>query len=69
MRLLEIVRGRSTSDQTLRTSLGLAKTLGKVGVVVGNGPGFVGNRMMFPYMDQTQYMVEEGRPRSRWTRP
>jgi 3-hydroxyacyl-CoA dehydrogenase len=60
MRLLEIVRGRSTSAQTLRTSLALAKTLGKVGVVAGNGPGFVGNRMMFPYMYETQYMVEEG---------
>ena len=60
MRLLEIVRGQSTSGQTLATSLVLAKKLGKVGVVVGNGPGFVGNRMMFPYMYETQYMVEEG---------
>ena len=31
-----------------------------MGVVAGNGPGFVGNRMMFPYMYETQYMVEEG---------
>lgn len=60
MRLLEIVRGRATSPATLATALGLAKALGKVGVVVGNGPGFVGNRMMFPYMYETQYMVEEG---------
>jgi 3-hydroxyacyl-CoA dehydrogenase len=60
MRLLEIVRGTVTAPQTLATALGLAKTLGKVGVVVGNGPGFVGNRMMFPYMYETQYMVEEG---------
>jgi 3-hydroxyacyl-CoA dehydrogenase len=60
MRLLEIVRAPSTSAQTLATSLALAKKLGKVGVVVGNGPGFVGNRMMFPYMYETQYMVEEG---------
>jgi 3-hydroxyacyl-CoA dehydrogenase len=60
MRLLEIVRGTATTPQTLATSLGLAKSLGKVGVVVGNGPGFVGNRMMFPYMYETQYLVEEG---------
>ena len=60
MRLLEIVRGHSTSGQTLATSVALAKKLGKVAVVVGNGPGFVGNRMMFPYMYETQYMVEEG---------
>ncbi len=60
MRLLEIVRGAETSPTTLATALGFAKALGKVGVVVGNGPGFVGNRMMFPYMYETQYMVEEG---------
>ncbi len=60
MRLLEIVRGAGTSHQTLATALGLARALNKVGVVVGNGPGFVGNRMMFPYMYETQYMVEEG---------
>lgn len=60
MRLVEIVRGRATSHATLATVLGVAKALGKVGVVVGNGPGFVGNRMMFPYMYETQYMVEEG---------
>ena len=60
MRLLEIVRGGSTATSTLATALAFAKTLGKVGVVVRNGPGFVGNRMMFPYMYETQYLVEEG---------
>jgi 3-hydroxyacyl-CoA dehydrogenase len=60
MRLVEIVRGRRTAPGTLATALAVAKALGKVGVVVGNGPGFVGNRMMFPYMYETQYMVEEG---------
>ena len=60
MRLLEIVRGRATSAATLATALGFAKALGKVGVVVGNGPGFVGNRMMFPYMYEAQFLVEEG---------
>jgi 3-hydroxyacyl-CoA dehydrogenase len=60
MRLLEIVRGRATSAATLATALGFAKALGKVGVAVQNGPGFVGNRMMFPYMYEAQYMVEEG---------
>jgi 3-hydroxyacyl-CoA dehydrogenase len=60
MRLVEVVRGAATSPETMATVLGLVKALGKVGVVVGNGPGFVGNRMMFPYMYETQYMVEEG---------
>jgi 3-hydroxyacyl-CoA dehydrogenase len=60
MRLLEIVRGRGTSLETIATSLAVAKRLKKIGVVVGNGPGFVGNRMMFPYMYETQFLVEEG---------
>ena len=32
----------------------------KLGVIVGNGPGFVGNRLMFPYMYEAQFLVEEG---------
>src|SRR5688572_14025840 len=60
MRLLEIVRGAATSPETIATALPLAKRLGKVGVVVGNAPGFVGNRMMFPYMYEAQFVAEEG---------
>jgi 3-hydroxyacyl-CoA dehydrogenase len=60
MRLVEIVRGKATSPETLATALAVAKRLGKVGVVVGNCPGFVGNRMMFPYMYEAQFLVEEG---------
>ena len=60
MRLVEIVRGSATSPQVIATALALAKRLGKVGVVVGNGPGFVGNRMMFPYMYEAQFLVEDG---------
>ena len=45
MRLLEIVRGARTSPAVIATSLNLARTLGKVGVLVGNCRGFVGNRM------------------------
>jgi 3-hydroxyacyl-CoA dehydrogenase len=60
MRLVEIVRGTTTSPSVIATARGLAKRLGKVGVVVGNGPGFVGNRMMFPYMYEAQFLVEDG---------
>jgi 3-hydroxyacyl-CoA dehydrogenase len=60
MRLVEIVRGRATSSTVIANALALAKRLGKVGVVVRNGPGFVGNRMMFPYMYEAQFLVEEG---------
>ena len=60
MRLVEIVRGSATSPSVVATALALAKRLGKVGVVVGNCAGFVGNRMMFPYMYEAQFLVEDG---------
>jgi 3-hydroxyacyl-CoA dehydrogenase len=60
MRLLEIVRGAQTSPTVIATSLALAKTLGKVGVLVGNCRGFVGNRMFHPYQREAQFLLEEG---------
>lgn len=60
MRLVEIVRGKATSKEVVATALALAKKLNKVGVVVGNCWGFVGNRMMLPYMREAQFLVEEG---------
>ena len=60
MRLVEIVRGQATGKPAIATAMALAKSLKKVGVVVGNGLGFVGNRMFFPYMEQAQLLVEEG---------
>jgi 3-hydroxyacyl-CoA dehydrogenase len=60
MRLLEIVRGKATSKEVLATSMALARRLGKVGVVVGNCRGFVGNRMLAPYSREAQFLVEEG---------
>jgi 3-hydroxyacyl-CoA dehydrogenase len=60
MRLLEIVRGKSTSREVVATCMQLSKTLGKVGVLVGNCRGFVGNRMFGPYRREAQFLVEEG---------
>jgi 3-hydroxyacyl-CoA dehydrogenase len=60
MRLLEIVRGKASSPAVIATSMGLAKTLGKVGVLVGNCRGFVGNRMFHPYQREAQFLLEEG---------
>jgi 3-hydroxyacyl-CoA dehydrogenase len=40
--------------------MALTKRLRKVAVLVGNNPGFVGNRMMFPYMREAQFLLEEG---------
>lgn len=60
MRLLEIVRGKATSPEVIGASLAIAKMLGKVGVVVGNCKGFVGNRMFHCYRREAQFLVEEG---------
>jgi 3-hydroxyacyl-CoA dehydrogenase len=60
MRLLEIVRGKQTSPQVIATSMALAKTIAKVGVLVGNCHGFVGNRMFEPYLRESQFLLEEG---------
>jgi 3-hydroxyacyl-CoA dehydrogenase len=60
MRLLEIVRGSATAIDVIATAQALAKSLAKVGVVVGNGPGFVGNRLLFPYMYECQFLIEDG---------
>ena len=60
MRLLEVVRGSRTGVDVLATALAFAKRLKKLGVTVGNGPGFVGNRLLFPYMYEAQFLVEEG---------
>ena len=60
MRLLEIVRGRETSVEVIATSLALAKRLRKIGVVVGNCFGFVGNRMLYSYGRENQLLLLEG---------
>ncbi len=60
MRLLEIVRGKATSKEVINTCMQLSKKIGKVGVLVGNCRGFVGNRMFGPYRREAQFLVEEG---------
>src|SRR5712671_3674744 len=60
MRLLEIVRGAATSKEVIATCMQLAKKVNKVGALVGNCMGFVGNRMFGPYRREAQFLVEEG---------
>ena len=60
MRLLEIVRGSNTAPDVVASALALAKRLGKIGVVVGNCFGFVGNRMLYGYGRENQLMLLEG---------
>jgi 3-hydroxyacyl-CoA dehydrogenase len=54
------VRGKATAKEVLATSMALAKRMGKVGVLAGNARGFIGNRMLGPYLREAQFLVEEG---------
>ena len=60
MRLVEIVRGAETEDSVIVAGLALSKRLRKVGVVVGNCFGFVGNRMLYGYGRESQLLLLEG---------
>jgi 3-hydroxyacyl-CoA dehydrogenase len=60
MRLLEIVRGKATSKEVIASTMELARRIRKVGVLVGNCDGFVGNRMLAPYLREAEFLVEEG---------
>ncbi|HEX4329162.1 MAG TPA: 3-hydroxyacyl-CoA dehydrogenase NAD-binding domain-containing protein [Burkholderiales bacterium] len=60
MRLLEIVRGAKTGKDVLASTMKLAKTIKKVGVVSGVCDGFIGNRMVEQYLRQAYFLLEEG---------
>lgn len=60
MRLLEVVRGEQTTDETLAATLTHAETLGKVPVVSGVGPGFIGNRILEASSREVALMLLEG---------
>jgi 3-hydroxyacyl-CoA dehydrogenase/enoyl-CoA hydratase/3-hydroxybutyryl-CoA epimerase len=62
MPLVEVVRGRSTDDDTIATLVEFVRKLGKVPVVVADSPGFLVNRILFPYMDEAVRLVLEGVP-------
>lgn len=60
MKLLEVVYGPRSSPQAVATAMHLGKKMGKVSVAVGNCLGFVGNRMLKPYVEQSFFLLEEG---------
>jgi 3-hydroxyacyl-CoA dehydrogenase len=60
MKLLEVVRGDKTADDVLATCMQLAKRIRKVPVVSGVCYGFIGNRMLQPYGQQSQLLLLEG---------
>ncbi len=60
MRLLEVVRGEKTAKDVIATAMGLAKAIGKVGVLVGVCHGFVGNRMLAQRQREANKLILEG---------
>lgn len=60
MKLLENVRGRASSPETIATAMALGRTLGKVTVLAGNCDGFIGNRMLQYYTGEAEFLLEEG---------
>ena len=62
MPLVEIVRTAHTSDDTIAALVQVVRRLGKTPLVVAEGPGFLVNRILFPYLDEAVRMVCEGLP-------
>ena len=60
MRLLEVVRGKDSSDETMATVMSLGKKMKKAAVVSLNAPGFIGNRMLAGYTHQANMLLLEG---------
>jgi 3-hydroxyacyl-CoA dehydrogenase len=60
MKLMENVRGVKTAPDVIATVMKLSRDINKVGVMVGVCDGFVGNRMLYAYRSQAEFLLEEG---------
>ncbi|NIP81909.1 MAG: fatty acid oxidation complex subunit alpha FadJ, partial [Gemmatimonadetes bacterium] len=60
MPLVEIIRGERTSDETIATVFDLTRRLGKTPVIVEDGPGFLVNRILTPYLNEAGFLLAEG---------
>lgn len=60
MKLVEIIRGYSTSDEVTNTIMDMSKKLNKVPVEVNDYPGFVANRILMPMINEAIYTLYEG---------
>jgi len=60
MKLVEIVRGPETSNDTVKRTVEIAEALGKTPVVVNDSPGFVSNRVLMPMINEAIFCVDEG---------
>ncbi len=60
MRLVEVIRGLRTSDETTTTVFEVAKAMGKVPVEANDAPGFISNRILCPMINEAVFALEEG---------
>jgi 3-hydroxybutyryl-CoA dehydrogenase len=60
LELVEVVRGRETSDETAEAIIELARALGKTPALVNDFPGFVSNRILMPYINEAVYALQDG---------
>ena len=60
MPLVEIIKGEKTSIETVSTIASLARNMGKTVVICNDGPGFIVNRILGPYLNEAGFLVEEG---------
>ena len=60
MKLVEVIRAKSTNDSTFDTTFKLAEDLNKVPVLVNDFPGFVSNRILLPMLNEAMFCVMEG---------
>ena len=60
MPLVEVIRGKATSDETIASAVAYAKSIGKSPIVVNDGPGFLVNRLLLPYMNEALELILEG---------
>lgn len=60
MPLVEVIRGAKTSDDTIATAVAYARALGKSPIVMNDGPGFLVNRLLLPYMNEAAVLLCEG---------
>jgi 3-hydroxyacyl-CoA dehydrogenase / enoyl-CoA hydratase / 3-hydroxybutyryl-CoA epimerase len=60
MPLIEVIRGAATSDDAVATVFALARRLGKTPVIVRDGPGFLVNRILAPYMNEAGWLLADG---------
>jgi len=60
MPLVEVIRGEKTSDEAVATIYDLAKKMGKLPIVTKDGPGFVVNRLLVPYMIEAAWILQDG---------